>query len=138
MTGNQDKMKTLKDVVTLLLFTKGGNNTNKTQKAVAMLLIVAAVLFVAGCASQSANPTNTNTEEKKGSTVEEHPDQSKEWIKTTNEDALNVSVAANDLMDASLKGTDTQRITALMISVLFILILKKVGFEHFIYKISSI
>ncbi len=73
-----------------------------------MILLIAAVVFVAGCASQ---PTNTTTYKM----VEEHPDQSKEWIKTTSEDALNVSVAANDLMDVSLKGTDTQRITALMI-----------------------
>lgn len=87
---------------------------NKTQKALAMLLIIAAVVFVAGCASQSTKTANTSTTEKAGSPAEEHPDQSKEWMQTTSADALNVSNAANALINASLDGSDPQQIMNLM------------------------
>lgn len=87
---------------------------NKTQKAIAMLLIIAAVVFVAGCASQSPKQANTNNTEKAGSPAKEHPDQSKEWMQVTGADALNVSNAANALIKASQDGSDSQKIISLM------------------------
>ncbi len=85
---------------------------NKIQKALAIIFVIVAVVFVAGCASQSTETASTNTTEKTG--AEEHPDQSKEWMQITSADALNVSNAANALIEASLNGSDSQQILSLM------------------------
>jgi uncharacterized lipoprotein YajG len=84
---------------------------NKIQKTIAILLIIVAVVLVAGCANKAPA-----TENKTPAAVpaEKHPDQSKEWMQVTSADALNVSNAANALMSASLDGVDSQKITNLM------------------------
>ncbi|AKB75327.1 hypothetical protein MSLAZ_2066 [Methanosarcina lacustris Z-7289] len=88
---------------------------NKTQKALAMLLIIAAVVFVAGCSDQSSTQQKTaDSTENTGEQAGEQPDQSAEWMQTTSADALNVSNAANALIDASLNGSDPQKITTLI------------------------
>jgi hypothetical protein len=87
---------------------------NKTQKAIAMLLIIGAVVFVAGCSSQSSTPSTT---EKTGSSAQEHPDQSKEWMQTTSADALNVSNAANELSTVLSNSGDPTKIKALTLYI---------------------
>ena len=88
---------------------------NKTQKTIAMFLIIAAVVFVAGCASQS--PKTTNTTEKASSPAEEHPDQSKEWMQITSADALNVSNAANELSTVLSSSDDPAKIKPLTLYI---------------------
>lgn len=90
---------------------------NKTQKALAILLIIAAVVFVAGCSSQPTNTASTNTTEKSGSPAEEHPDQSKEWMQITSADALNVSNAANELSTVLSNSGDPTQIKALTLYI---------------------
>lgn len=54
---------------------------NKTQKALAMLLIIAAVVFVAGCASQSSQSKTTDSTATL--TLKDATAQDKEWINNT-------------------------------------------------------
>ncbi|HHV23649.1 MAG: hypothetical protein PHG79_10590 [Methanosarcina sp.] len=83
---------------------------NKTQKAIAILLIIAAVVFVAGCSSQSSTQKTTDNA---GRPAEEHPDQSKEWMQKTSSDAENISSAANKLATVLSNPEDLSQITAL-------------------------
>jgi len=84
---------------------------NKIQKTIAILLIIVAVVLVAGCANKTPATENKTPA---AAPAEKHPDQSKEWMQVTSADALNVSNAANALMSASLDGVDSQKITNLM------------------------
>lgn len=90
---------------------------NKIQKALAIILVIAAVVFVAGCASQSTKTASTNTTEKAGSLAEEHPDQSKEWMQITSTDALNVSNAAAELSTALSNSGDLAQIKDLTLYI---------------------
>ncbi|AKB14252.1 hypothetical protein SAMN02910340_01790 [Methanosarcina thermophila] len=83
---------------------------NKTQKTLAILLLIAAVIFVAGCSSQSSTQKTTDNT---GSPAEEHTDQSKEWMQKTSSDAENVSSAANELATVLSNPEDLSQITAL-------------------------
>jgi len=82
----------------------------KIQKAIATLLIIAAVVFVAGCANKAPATENKTP----AAPAEQHPDQSKEWMQVTSADALNVSNSANALIKASQDGSDSQKILSLM------------------------
>lgn len=88
---------------------------NKIQKALAIILVIVAVVFVAGCASQSTETASTNTTEKTG--AEEHPDQSKEWIQATSADALNVSNAATELSTVLSNSGDMTQIKTLTLYI---------------------
>lgn len=94
---------------------KEGRTINKTQKAITILLLIAAVVFVAGCASQSTETASTNTTEKTG--AEEHPDQSKEWIQATSADALNISNAATELSTVLSNSGDITKIKTLTLYI---------------------
>jgi CHASE3 domain sensor protein len=89
---------------------KEGRTMNKTQKALAILLLIAAVVFVAGCSSQSSTQKTTDNT---GSPAEEHPDQSKEWMQKTSSDAENISSAANELATVLSNPEDLSQITTL-------------------------
>ncbi len=74
------------------------------KKTIAILLIIAAVVFVAGCSSNEAPAT-----ENKTPAASANQDQSKEWMQKTSADALNVSNAANELSSIlSNSGDPTQ------------------------------
>lgn len=78
------------------------------KKTIAILLIIAAVVFVAGCSSNEAPAT-----ENKTPAASANPDQSKEWMQKTSAYALNVSNAANELATVLSKSGDQAQITTL-------------------------
>lgn len=78
------------------------------KKTIAILLIIAAVVFVAGCSSNEAPAT-----ENKTPAASANPDQSKEWMQKTSADALNVSNAANELATVLSNQGNLSQITDL-------------------------
>lgn len=78
------------------------------KKTIAILLIIASIVFVAGCSSNEASTT-----EKETQAASANPDQSKEWMQVTSADALNVSNAANELADVLSNSGDPTQIKAL-------------------------
>jgi hypothetical protein len=86
---------------------------NKIQKALAILLIIAAVVFVAGCANKAPATENKTP----AAPAEQHPDQSKEWMQVTSADALNVSNAANELSTVLSNSDDPAKIKPLTLYI---------------------
>lgn len=83
-----------------------------------MLLIIAAVVFVAGCSDQSSTQQKTaDSTENTGEQAGEQPDQSAEWMQTTSADALNVSNAANELATFLSNSADPTQIKALTLYI---------------------
>lgn len=82
---------------------------NKIQKALAIILIIAAVVFVAGCANKAPATENKTPAASAGA----NPDQSKEWVQVTGADALNVSNAAAELSTVLSNSGDPTQIKAL-------------------------
>jgi hypothetical protein len=62
-------------------------------------------------------PHPTTTTEKTGSSAEEHPDQSKEWMQITSADALNISNAATELSNVLSNSGDITQIKTLTLYI---------------------